>query len=82
MKQALNFRLNDQTIGALSILQKKLHCSKTAIIEKAVQSFAKKELAHQHKLLAFAGILNDRDADAMLESIKTEKHNKDLDITL
>ena len=82
MKQVVNFRLNHQAIIALSMLEKKLHTSKTAIIEQALQFYAKKELAGQKSILPYAGILNEQDATLMLETIQSSKHNKDLEIDL
>ncbi|MBI5447858.1 MAG: hypothetical protein HY939_03925 [Gammaproteobacteria bacterium] len=82
MKHALNFRLNEQTVVSLSILQKKLHCSKTAIIERAVQAYVKQVLPRQQKLLAFSGVLNEHDANSMLELIDASKNNKEMDFDL
>jgi len=76
MKQVVNFRFSEQTISILSLLENKLHCSKTAIVEKALQLFAKKTLAKQALILKFAGALSTREADTMLTSIKENKHNK------
>jgi hypothetical protein len=36
---------------------------------------------HQHPLLAFSGILNDKEAESMLQAI-ADRHNKDADLTL
>lgn len=82
MKKATNFRLSNQTTRTLSLLEKKMHLSKTTIVEKAIQFYAKKELASQHPLLKFSGILDDDEADSMLESIREHKHNKDTEIEL
>lgn len=82
MKQVVNFRLNSQTINVLSILEKKLHTSRTSIVEKAIQFYAKKELSSQQALLKFAGTLSSEDADTMLESINNNKLNKEIDIEL
>ncbi len=82
MKQALNFRLNEQTVATLSVLQKKLHCSKTEVVEKAIEAYLKKELPRHKKILAFAGVLNNDEATLMLEAIKTAKNNKDMDFEL
>ena len=82
MKQVCNFRLNEQTISVLGVLQKRLHCSKTAIVERAIQTFARKKMPRHHKLFTFAGILSECEGDAMLNLIKTEKHNKEMDFDL
>ena len=82
MKHAFNFRFDEKTVVALSVLQKKLHVSKTAVIEKAIHAYVKRELSSQQKLLVFAGILSSEDADAMMDVIKSEKHNKNMDFEL
>lgn len=82
MKQAINFRLNNQAITALSQLENKMHISKTAIVEQALQWYAKKMLFSKGKLIEFAGILNNKEADALLHTIKSNKVNKDIDVDL
>lgn len=82
MKQAMNFRLSSRATAALRLLENKTHQSKTAIIEKALELYAKKEMSHQNVLLPYAGILTDKDANTLLGIIETSKHNKDIDIEL
>ena len=53
MKQAVNFRLSHQAIIALSMLEKSLHTSKTAIIEQALRLYAKKKLTYQKTILQY-----------------------------
>ena len=36
---------------------------------------------HKHPLLAFSGILNEKEAESMLQAI-ADRHNKDSDLTL
>jgi predicted transcriptional regulator len=73
MKQVVSFRLSEQTIDVLTMLERKLHYSKTAVIEKALQLYAKKELVNQSLILKYAGVLSKQDADTMLASIHGEK---------
>ncbi len=82
MKQAVNFRLSNRAIITLSLLEQKLHASRTAIVEKALQVYAKKELPAQNPLLGYAGILNAQEADEILMNIETSKHNKDIETEL
>jgi hypothetical protein len=82
MKQVVNFRLSAQALNVLATLEKKLHYSKTAIVEKALQFYAKKQLAKQSLILQYAGALSHQDADAMLVSINQNKNNKDLQVDL
>ena len=73
MKQAVNFRLSRQSIATLAMLEKKLHTSKTAIIEQALQNYAKKKIANQDTLMSYAGILSEHEADDMLHIIKSSR---------
>lgn len=82
MKQVVNFRLSEQAINVLGILEKKLHYSKTAIVENALQLYADKELTKQAAILKYAGILNKQDADSMLATINKNKNNKDIQAEL
>ena len=82
MKQAMNFRLSSQAVATLSELEKKLHTSKTAVIEQALSSYASTKLHMNQPLLKFAGILSDDEATEMLTQINTNKHNKDIEISL
>jgi hypothetical protein len=69
MKQAINFRLNHRAIAALLSLEKTLHVSKTAIVEKALQFYAKKKLGAQKPIM-------------MLDVIESSKHNKEIELDL
>jgi len=82
MKQAVNFRLNEASISALTMLEDKLECSKTKIVEKALQAYAKKILHDQKKLLKFAGVLTKHDADKMLADIYENRKDKDIEFDL
>jgi predicted transcriptional regulator len=82
IKHAMNFRLNQQAINILVLLEKKLHTTKTAVIEAALQDFAKRKLAKQNELLSFAGLLKDDEAKDMLQHIRGNRHNKSKDIEL
>jgi hypothetical protein len=82
MKHAVNFRLSTDSIHILAILEKKLHTSKTDVIEKALQAYAKKKLTAQNSLLQFSGTLNEQEAAEMLDIIKTSRKNKKKDFSL
>lgn len=82
MKKAMNFRLNTKSITLLSSLSEDLHMSKTDILERAIQYYAIKKMRQQSKILEFAGILTDKEADDMLKTIKSSRHNKDEEIDL
>ena len=78
MKHTSNFRLSTQAIAALSMLAKKLHMSKTDIIEHAIAEYS----AHyvQHPLLKFAGDLSEKEADSILDTIHSSRKNKDIPV--
>lgn len=78
MKQAMNFRLDTEVVTVLTVLEEKLHTSKTRIVEEAVRLYAKKKLPVKNSLLKYAGSINDEDAAEMLKVIRHTKHNKDL----
>jgi hypothetical protein len=83
MKQAINFRLSQHAITVLSLLAESLELPKTEIVERALQSYFEMNSPTQHSpLMAFAGILNDEDADDMLKSIYSSRTNTDRDIDL
>jgi hypothetical protein len=82
MKQVVNFRLNERAMNALVMLEQKLHCSKTAIVENALQFYAKKELSKQQLIMEYAGALKVNDADDMLASIRENKHDKKTQVEL
>ncbi len=70
MKQAINFRLSKHSIMVLSLLAQSLELTKTEIMERALQAFFEKESVAEHSpLMAFAGILNKKDADDMLAAM-------------
>ena len=82
MKQAVNFRLSNKAIATLSLLEGVLHTSKTAIIENAIQVYAKFSSVSKNPLVKYAGILSEDESDSMLEDIKGARHNKELKIKL
>ena len=82
MKQVVNFRLSEQGVSILTMLESKLHCSKTAVVEKALQMYAKKELANQSRILKYAGVMKPHEADNMLNIIANNKDSKDIQVTL
>ena len=82
MKQATNFRLDENTLTTIAVLAKDLHTSKTEIIEKAVLHYAATRLDNRNALLQFAGVLAADEADSMLNTIQADKSIKDNDLLL
>lgn len=77
----MNFRLNTQTTTILSLLEKKLHQSKTAIVEQALKSYAQETLSHS-PLLKYAGKLETQTAEKLLSAIKSNRKNKKFNVDL
>lgn len=82
MKRAVNFRLSNQATTTLSILEKRMHTSKTEVIEQALKLYAKTKLPQQEILLGYAGILSKDEADKMLHDIRSNRRNKNLEVKL
>ena len=81
-KHAMNFRLSYQARTTLSLLEKKLKVTKTTLIEDALQFYAKKNLSERNSLLECVGLFSDRDAEQMLDAVKTSRRNKKLRVDL
>jgi hypothetical protein len=81
MKQPVNFRLNQRSMAVLESLVQSLGISKTQVVEEALDQYVHPDEEHKHPLLAFSGILNDKEAESMLQAI-ADRHNKDSDFTL
>lgn len=82
MKQAVNFRLSNKAITTLSFLEERLHTSKTAIIENAIQVYAKSKELSKNPLIKYAGILSEDEGHAILKTIKDSRHNKNFSAKL
>jgi len=76
MKRAMNFRLDQQTITTISILEDELSASKTAIVEKAIAHYAKHKLTKQAAYMQHAGCLNEEESQQMIKAIKRGHKNK------
>ena len=77
MRQVVNFRLSPKTTSMLTTLKDKLHTSKTAIVEEAIDFlYTHKKIQPSHPLLKHAGVLTEADANEMLHAIKTSRKNK------
>lgn len=81
MKQAMNFRLSTQVISVLLVLENNLHLSKTKIVENALLAYANK-LPTQQPLLKHAGVMSETNAEDILKTVRTNKHNKKVMPTL
>lgn len=77
MKQAANFRLNQETMQLLTQLHELLKLSRTEVIERSLKQYAKMKLQRESKLLKYAGKLKENDASDLLLSLK-DKTSKPL----
>ena len=82
MKQAANFRLDENILTTIAVLAIDLQTSKTDIIEKAVMQFAASREGRRNALMQFAGTLAVDEADTILNAIQADKSNKDSDFAL
>lgn len=61
-------------------LANKLNISENEIVQKAIYEYAKKE--KKSRLMSFAGILDENDADELITMIQNSRTNKHLKIGL
>ena len=80
MKRAINVRLEENIILTLEKLSDDFHTTKTDIIEKAIQLFSKQKNEKNNNLMQFAGTLDSRSADTMLDAIENDKLSKDFKV--
>ncbi len=81
MKQAVNFRLNQQSILTLVELANTLNLSRTEIVERALMRYYERKLRKKlSPLLSLAGSIGDNDTKSMLSSIRKDKVNKSVDL--
>ena len=77
MKKAVNLRLEERIIVLLNNLSEEFHVTKTEIVEKAIEKFSKESRKKRNRLMDFAGSLNEKDADKMLNAIQEDKNYKE-----
>ena len=82
MKKAVNLRLEERIIVLLNHLSDEFHTTKTEIVEKAIERFSNESRKKQNRLMEFAGKLGSKDADTMLEAIRSDKDHKDFSLDL
>ena len=82
MKKAVNLRLEERVIVLLNELSREFHTTKTEIIERAIEKFSKESRKKRNKLMEYAGKLGDKEADRMLEAIRTDKDRKEFSLDL
>ena len=82
MKRAVNLRLDENMVITLNRLAEELNTTKTEVIERALQLFSKTRLKEQNDLLQYAGVLQESEAEHLLNAVKTDKKSKDFELDL
>ena len=82
MKQPVNFRLSQHALLVLNMLEKKLHVSRTAVIEESLQFYAERKFKSQLVIMRFVGTLSDEASSNILKIIKKGRRNKNIKINL
>jgi predicted transcriptional regulator len=82
MKKAVNLRLEERIIALLNNLSEEFHTTKTEIVEKAIERFSKESRQKKSNLMDFAGKLGSKEADNMLEAIRSDKDRKEFSLDL
>jgi len=67
-----NMLLDNETLGIITLLAEQLHLSETEVLKQAVYDYLQKN----HRLLSFAGILTETEADDLLNTIQQNRYNK------
>ena len=70
-----NVALDNKILSTISLLAEQLKTSREEIIKKAVASYAKK-INQKDSLMKFAGILDEKEADGILNTIYDNRKNK------
>ncbi len=71
-----NLALDTKVLTTISALADRLKTTKEDIVKKAVENYEKK-LNKKNPLMAFAGILDEEEADNILSTIYNNRQNKD-----
>ena len=70
-----NLALDNKVVQTISLLAKQLKTTNEDVIRKAVDSYAEK-VNKENRLMKFAGILGEEDANEMLGSIYGSRQSK------
>ena len=79
MKHAVNVRLEERIVYTIGQLAEQMQTTKTEIIEKAVEMFARNHYKAKDDLLEFAGVLKPSDAENILEAVSRDKDTKEFE---
>jgi predicted transcriptional regulator len=67
--------LDNETFNTINTLADQLNASPTEIVRQALNEYVEKRL-RKNRLMSYAGILEEQEADAMLSSIRENRANK------
>lgn len=76
-----NLVLDNKLLNTISLLAGRLKTTKEDIVKRAVDSYAKK-ITQKNRLMEYAGILAEEEADEILSSIYSNRKSKDIEIQL
>jgi 6-pyruvoyl-tetrahydropterin synthase len=76
-----NLVLDNKILNTISSLAKQLKTTKEDIVKKAVNNYAKK-INQKNRLMEFAGILEEEEADEILSTIYNNRRNKNIETRL
>jgi hypothetical protein len=71
-----NTLLDSETLSTITLLAKQLHLSETEILKRAVYDYLQKN-QKRHRLLSFARMLTETEANDLLNVIQQNRYNKD-----
>lgn len=74
-----NLVLDNKLLSTISSLAERMKTTREDVIKMAVNSYAKK-INEKNRLMQFAGILEDDEADEMLNTIYENRHNKEKEL--
>lgn len=80
MKKSVNLSLDHRIINLLSVLAAKYHVPKTKIMEDAIEMFAESKSKQESSILTFSGSLKEEEGLGILETIKRDRRNKDMEV--
>ena len=72
---------DSRVLTRISQLAQEMHIPKQDVVKKAIDLYME-DVKKKSKLMSFAGILSQEDADDILASIKNNRLNKDMEIEL
>lgn len=73
--------IDNELSATVNEIARELNISQQAILKQAIEDYVKKIKKHQ-ALLAFAGILQENEADELLAAIQQSRANKDIELDL